>query len=155
MFWHVSDQFFTTIGVTLVLPAIKDTIKVCFGDESEKEIEKISCSANMVTRRINELSQWIENQHIQRVYRRTFFLYNWMNLLMYKVCVNYLYLRFIYGTLNLIKICCCVNQSVEVLVMKFLRRLILMPKQKVLIGINVWEYVQTTLRLCVVETVVW
>ena len=45
-----------TIGETLVLPAIKDTVKVFFGDKSEKEIELIPISNNTVTRRIDEMS---------------------------------------------------------------------------------------------------
>ena len=76
-----------------------------------------------------------------------------MNLLMDKVCVNYLYLCFMYRTLNLMKICCSVNQSVEVLEMKL--TVDSYAKQKVLIGIDMWEYVRTAHELCVVETVVW
>ena len=54
-----------TIGETLVFPAIKDTVKVFFGDKSEKEIESISISNNAVTRRIDEMSQWVENRVIE------------------------------------------------------------------------------------------
>ena len=144
-----------TIGETLVFPAIKDTVKVFFDDKSEKEIEKIPVSNNTVTRRIDEMSQCIENQLIQRVHENTFFsLQLDESTDVQGLCqLQYLYLCVIYGTLNLMKICCSVNQSVEVPVMKFLRLLILMPKQKVLIGINVWEYVRTAHGLCVVETV--
>ncbi|CAI9734084.1 Hypothetical predicted protein [Octopus vulgaris] len=56
-----------TIGETLVLPVIKDTVKVFFGDESEQEIESIPISTNTVTRRIDEMSQWVENQVIERI----------------------------------------------------------------------------------------
>ena len=73
-----------------------------------------------------------------------------MNLLMYKVCANYLYLCVMYGTLNLMKIYRSVNQSVEELVIEFLRLLILMPKQKVLIVINVWKYVRMAHGICVI-----
>ena len=57
-----------------------------------------------------------------------------------------------YRTLNLMKIC-SVNQSVEVLEMKL--TVDSYAKQKVLIGIDMWEYVRTAHELCVVETVVW
>ena len=123
----------------------------------KKKLKKIPISNNMVTRRINQMSQWIENQLIQRVHKSTFFSLQLDEStdVQYKVCANYFYLCIMYGTLNFMKICCFVNQSIEVLVMKFLRLLLLLPKQKVLIGINVWEYVWTAHGLCVVETVVW
>ncbi|XP_013793786.2 zinc finger BED domain-containing protein 5-like, partial [Limulus polyphemus] len=62
-----------TIGETLVLPAIKDTVKVVFGDKSEQEIETIPISNNTVTLKIDEMSRWIENQLIQRVRESTIF----------------------------------------------------------------------------------
>ena len=46
-----------TIGETLVLPAIKDTVKVFFGDKTEKEIKLIPLSNNTVTSRTDEMSQ--------------------------------------------------------------------------------------------------
>ena len=54
-----------------------------------------------------------------------------------QVCANYLFLYVIYGAPNLMKICCCVNQSVEVPAKKFSILLILISEQNVLIGINV------------------
>ena len=54
-----------TIGKTLVLPAIKDTVKVFFGDKSRKEIESIFISNNTIARRIDEISQWVENRVIE------------------------------------------------------------------------------------------
>ena len=45
-----------TIGETLVFPAIKDTVKVFFGDKSEKEVEAIPTSNSTVTRKIDEMS---------------------------------------------------------------------------------------------------
>ncbi|XP_013793834.1 zinc finger BED domain-containing protein 5-like, partial [Limulus polyphemus] len=63
-----------TVGETLVLPAIKDTVKVFFGDKSEQEIETIPISNNTtVTHRIDEMSRWIENQLVQRVRESTIF----------------------------------------------------------------------------------
>ena len=56
------------IGETLVLPAIKDTIKVFFSDKSEKGIESIPISNNTVTRIIDEISQWVENRVIERFF---------------------------------------------------------------------------------------
>ena len=54
-----------TIEEALVLPALNDTVKVFFGDKSEKEIESIPISNNTVTRRIDEMSQWVENRVIE------------------------------------------------------------------------------------------
>ena len=54
-----------TIGEALVLPAIKDTIKVFFGDKSEKEYESFPTSNNTVTLRIDEMSQRVENRVIE------------------------------------------------------------------------------------------
>ena len=62
-----------TLGETLVLPAIKDTVEVFFGDKSKKEIEAIPISNDTVTRRIDEMSQWVENQVIERVIESPFF----------------------------------------------------------------------------------
>ena len=54
-----------TIKETLVFPAIKDTVKVFFGDKSEKEIESIPMSNSSVTRRKDEMSQWEDNRVIE------------------------------------------------------------------------------------------
>lgn len=62
-----------TLGETLVLPAIKDTVEVFFGDKSKKEIEAIPISNNTVTRRVDEMSEWVENQVIARVIASPFF----------------------------------------------------------------------------------
>ena len=62
-----------TIGETLFLTALKDTVKVFFGDKSKKEIESIPISNNAVTRRIDEMSQWVENRVIERVIESPFF----------------------------------------------------------------------------------
>ena len=62
-----------TIGETLVLPAIKDTVKAFFGDKGVKEIESIPLSNNTVTRRIDEMSQWVENRVVERVIESPFF----------------------------------------------------------------------------------
>ena len=65
-----------TIGENLVFPVIKDTVKVFFGDKSEKEFVSIPISNSTVTRRIDEMSQWVEN----RVIESPFFLYRSMDL---------------------------------------------------------------------------
>ena len=54
-----------TIGETSVFPAIKDTVKVFFGDKSEKGIESIPICNSSVTRRKDEMSQWVENRVIE------------------------------------------------------------------------------------------
>ena len=70
-----------TIGETLVFPATKNTVKVFFGDKSEKEIKSIPISNSTVTRRIDEMSQWVENRVIERVIESPFFHYHSMDLL--------------------------------------------------------------------------
>ena len=62
-----------TIGETLVLPSIKDAVRVFFGNRSEQEIDSIPISNNTVMRRIDEMSQWIENRVIERVFESPFF----------------------------------------------------------------------------------
>jgi hypothetical protein len=54
-----------TIGETLILPSIKDTVKVFFGDKSDQQIENIPMSNNTVTRMIDEMSLWVENRLIE------------------------------------------------------------------------------------------
>jgi len=56
-----------TIGESLILPAIKDAVSVMFDDKSFKEVEKILLSNNTISRRIDEVSQWVENILIVRV----------------------------------------------------------------------------------------
>ncbi|KAL4108255.1 hypothetical protein QTP88_018486 [Uroleucon formosanum] len=62
-----------TIGENLVLPAIKDAVGVMFGDKSSKDVEMIPLSNDTVGRRINEMSQWTEDELIQRVCKNSFF----------------------------------------------------------------------------------
>ncbi|XP_050535830.1 zinc finger BED domain-containing protein 5-like [Daktulosphaira vitifoliae] len=62
-----------TIGENLVLPAIKDTVGVMFGDKFSKDVEMIPLSNDTVTRRINDMSQWTENRLIERVSKSRFF----------------------------------------------------------------------------------
>ena len=121
-----------TIGRTLVFPATKDTVKVFFGEKSEKGIESIHMTNSSVTRRKDEMSPWVENRFIES----PFFL-QLDGSTDLQVCSNYLFLYVKYGTPNLMKICCCVNQSVEVPAKKFLILFIVISEQKVLIGINV------------------
>jgi len=56
-----------------VLPAIKGAIGVIFGDKSSKDVEMIPLSNVTVTRRINKMSQWTEDQLIQRLSKSRFF----------------------------------------------------------------------------------
>ncbi|XP_050523920.1 zinc finger BED domain-containing protein 5-like [Daktulosphaira vitifoliae] len=62
-----------TIGENLVLPAIKDTVGVMFGDKFSKDVEMIPLSNDTVTRRINDMSQWTESRLIERVSKSRFF----------------------------------------------------------------------------------
>lgn len=62
-----------TIGENLVLPAIKDTVGVMFGDKFSKDVETIPLSNDTVTRRINDMSQWTENRLIERASKSRFF----------------------------------------------------------------------------------
>lgn len=62
-----------TIGENLVLPAIKVTVGVMFGDKFSKDVEMIPLSNDTVTRRINDMSQWTENQLIERASKSRFF----------------------------------------------------------------------------------
>ncbi|XP_063284219.1 zinc finger BED domain-containing protein 5-like [Pelobates fuscus] len=61
------------IGESLVLPAIKDAVGVMFGEKSLKEVELIPVSNNTVKRRIDEMSEWVEDQLINRVKASKFF----------------------------------------------------------------------------------
>jgi len=45
-----------TIGENLVLPAIKDTVGVMFGDKFSNDVEIIPLPKDTVTRRINDIS---------------------------------------------------------------------------------------------------
>jgi hypothetical protein len=51
-----------TIAENLVLPSIIDTIKIFFGEEKIKEIEKIPLSDNTIKRRIDDMGIDVENQ---------------------------------------------------------------------------------------------
>lgn len=56
-----------TIGESLVLPAIKDAVGIMFGEKSLKEVESIPLSNNTVARRIDDMSDWVENELIHRI----------------------------------------------------------------------------------------
>lgn len=62
-----------TIGESSVLPVIKDAVGVMFSDKSSKEVETIPLSNSTVARRIDEMSQWVEEVLIQRVGESRFF----------------------------------------------------------------------------------
>jgi len=44
-----------------VLPVIKDAVKSMLSDKSSKDVEIIPLSDNTIKRRINAISQWIED----------------------------------------------------------------------------------------------
>ncbi|CAI6344305.1 unnamed protein product [Macrosiphum euphorbiae] len=56
-----------TIGESLILPAIKDAVGILFDQKCLKEVEKLSLSNNTVSRRIDDISEWVENKLIERV----------------------------------------------------------------------------------------
>ena len=62
-----------TIGETVVFPTIKDTVKLFFDNKGKKEIESIPISNSMVTCRIDEMSQWVDNRVIEQVIESPFF----------------------------------------------------------------------------------
>ncbi|KAL1240890.1 SCAN domain-containing protein [Trichinella spiralis] len=74
-----------TNGESLVLPSIKDAVGVLFGDKCLKEIELIPLSNDTVSRRIEDMSRWMEDQLINRVRGSIFFLCSWTSQRMYKV----------------------------------------------------------------------
>lgn len=56
-----------TIGEDFFLPAFKEAVLFMYGSECAKEAETIPLSNNTVSRRIDEMSQWVEDQLIKRV----------------------------------------------------------------------------------------
>jgi zinc finger BED domain-containing protein 5/7/8/9 len=56
-----------TIVESLILPAIKDAVGIMFDQKCLKDIEKLSLSNNTVSRRIDEISEWVECKLIERV----------------------------------------------------------------------------------------
>jgi hypothetical protein len=56
-----------TIGEDLVLPSIKDAVGTMFGEKEVKEIERIPLSNNTVTRRIDEMAEWLDDELIRIV----------------------------------------------------------------------------------------
>ncbi|KAK7929863.1 hypothetical protein WMY93_006258 [Mugilogobius chulae] len=56
-----------TIGEELILPAAKDICRELFGDAAAQKIAQIPLSATTVTRRIDEISEDIEAQLIERI----------------------------------------------------------------------------------------
>ena len=121
------------VGETLVFPAIKDTIKVFFNDKSEKEIESIPISNSTVTRRIDEISQWVENRVIESPF---FSLQLDESTDVEGLCQLLVFVRYTCNS-EPHEVYCYVNQSVKVLAKKFLILLTLLSEQEVLIVINV------------------
>ncbi|XP_062565796.1 zinc finger BED domain-containing protein 5-like [Armigeres subalbatus] len=62
-----------TIGESLILPAIKETVSIMFGEKYAHEIEAIPLSNNTVARRIDEMSDWAEDQLVSRIQASTHF----------------------------------------------------------------------------------
>ena len=144
-----------TVGKTLILPAIKDAVKVFFGDKSEKEIESVTISNNPVTRRIDEMAQWLENRVIERIIEGPFFSLqldestNVEGLCQLLVFVRYIWSSEPHEDMLLRE---PISQSTSE---EIFNTVDIYIKTKVLIGINVYEYVRTEQVLFSVETVVW
>lgn len=62
-----------TIGESLMLPTIKDAVGVMFGDKNSIDVEMIPPSNDTVASRINEMSQWTDDQLIQGLSKSRFF----------------------------------------------------------------------------------
>lgn len=62
-----------TIGENLVIPSIKDAVGAMFGEKEVREVERIPLSNDTVARRINEMSQWAEEELIRRVVESKYF----------------------------------------------------------------------------------
>jgi hypothetical protein len=56
-----------SIGENLLIPAIKDVIKSMFGIKSQKYIDLIPFSNDIVGRRFNDMAGDVESQLIERV----------------------------------------------------------------------------------------
>jgi len=55
-----------TIAEKLILPTCREIVKVLFGEEAEKEVLKIPISDNTISRRIEHMSEDIEEQVLQQ-----------------------------------------------------------------------------------------
>ncbi|XP_060846365.1 zinc finger BED domain-containing protein 5-like [Rhopalosiphum padi] len=55
-----------TIAEKLILPACREIVKVLFGEEAEKEVLKIPVSENTISRRIEHMSEDIEEQVLRQ-----------------------------------------------------------------------------------------
>jgi len=55
-----------TIAEKLILPACREIVKVLFDEEAEKEVLKIPVSDNTVSRRIEHMSEDIEEQVLRK-----------------------------------------------------------------------------------------
>ena len=62
-----------TVGETLVMPAMIEAVRVMLGEKNATEVGKIPLSNDTVARRISEMSQWMEDQLIQRIASSPFF----------------------------------------------------------------------------------
>lgn len=103
-----------------MLPAVKDAVRKMFDDKSSKYVEMIPLSNDTAARRTNEMYLWTEDQLIQRVSKSKFFSLQLDELTNVQgLCFLYLYV--LYETTSRIKIRCYLNQSLEILVMKFSR----------------------------------
>ena len=125
-----------TLGETLILPAIKDTVELFFGDKSKKEIEAIPIFNNTVTRRIDEMSQWVENQVIERVIKSPVFsLQLDESTDVEGLCQRLVFVRYLWNSEphEHMLLCEPISRSTSE---KILTLLIFISEQKVLIGLN-------------------
>ncbi len=62
-----------TIGETLILPAAKDIVSSILGEEAAKKLNVLSLSDNIVSRRIQEMSDQVKENLLENVKKSKFF----------------------------------------------------------------------------------
>lgn len=92
-----------TTGEKLILPSIIDTIRIFFGEEKVKEIEKIPLSKNTVKRRIDDMISDVEKQMNNRINESIAFSLQLDESADIAKKLNYLFTFITYLTLNYAK----------------------------------------------------
>jgi hypothetical protein len=85
-----------TIGENLIIPAVIDIFRVMFGEEYSKKVQSIPLSNTTVRRRIDEMSENVENQLISRLKSRSFCLQIDETTDMSKCAQLLTYIRYVY-----------------------------------------------------------
>jgi hypothetical protein len=85
-----------TIGENLIIPAVIQICRVMFGEEYSKKVQSIPLSNTTVRRRIDEMSENVENQLISRLKSRSFCLQIDETTDMSKCAQLLTYIRYVY-----------------------------------------------------------